>query len=164
MRYVLSAFVKVLEFSGNILPLRASDNKKQLEGIYNKEKGCTMQRVKSYTTTIVALLAVIVIASSLGLSQRMSVEERVKVLKDSLKLSDDQVTKITKILEDQREEMTTAREEHRGDRDAMRAVIEEMMKKTDDKIKGVLNADQASKYEEMMKQRRANMGRRARGG
>ena len=123
-----------------------------------------MRKMESIAGTVLVLLVALICATSAGMSQRMSVEDRVKALKDSLKLTAAQTSKITKILEDQREEMTAAREENRGDRDAMRAVMQDMMKKTDDKIKGVLNADQAKKYEEMIKNRQANMGRRARGG
>jgi periplasmic protein CpxP/Spy len=118
-----------------------------------------MRKVTSFMSTILAVLIMVVFVSSLSVGQRMSVEDRVKMLKDSLKLSDDQATKITKILEDQREEMTIAREKSQGDMDAMRSSMQELMKKSDDKIKGVLKANQASKYEEMMKRRRANMGR-----
>lgn len=92
----------------------------------------------------------------------MSVEDQVKILKDSLKLTGDQVTKITKILEDQREERTTAMSENKGDRDAMRATMQEIAKKTDGKIKKVLTEDQAVTYDRMVKERRAQMERRMR--
>jgi len=93
--------------------------------------------------------------------QRMSVENRVKILKDSLNLTDEQVTNITKILEDQREEMTTARNENRDNREAMQTARQEIMKKTDEKIKALLTEEQAKQYDEMLKARRARMGRRS---
>jgi hypothetical protein len=93
---------------------------------------------------------------------RMSVEDQVKILKDSLKLADDQVARITKILEDQREERTAAVNENRGDRDVMRAAMGEIAKKTDERIKEVLTKDQAITYDRMMKARRARMERRMR--
>jgi len=95
---------------------------------------------------------------------RMSVEERVKVLKDSLKLTDDQATKITKLLEDQREEMTTLMSEHQGDREAMQSAMQNLMKKTDESIKAILTEKQSKKYDTMMKERRERLGRRMRGG
>ena len=58
--------------------------------------------------------------------QRMSVENRVKILKDSLKLSDEQSAKITKILEDQREEMTMAMKDNRDNRDSMHSLMQEI--------------------------------------
>lgn len=84
--------------------------------------------------------------------KRMSVEDRVKVLNTKLKLSDEQRAKITQILEDQREEMTTAMGENRDDRKATRSAVQELMKKTNDKIKTVLTEDQAAKYDTMLKE------------
>jgi Spy/CpxP family protein refolding chaperone len=95
--------------------------------------------------------------------QRMSIEDRVKILKDSLKLNDEQSVKITKILEDQREEMTTAMNENRDNRDAMQTARKEIMKKSDEQIKAVLTEDQAKKYDEILQQLRTRMGRRAQG-
>jgi len=92
--------------------------------------------------------------------QRMSVEERVKMLKGSLKLTDEQSNKITTILEDMREEMTTAVKDIRDNPDSMKAIRREMMKKTDESIKSVLTEEQAKKYDTMMKERRPRMGRR----
>jgi periplasmic protein CpxP/Spy len=92
--------------------------------------------------------------------QRMSVEDRIKILKDSLKLSSEQSIEITKILEDQREEMTTSMNDNKGDRKAMRTVMQELMKKTNDQIKAVLTEDQAKKYDKMLQGRRARLGRR----
>jgi|WetSurMetagenome_2_1015567.scaffolds.fasta_scaffold606468_1 periplasmic protein CpxP/Spy len=85
--------------------------------------------------------------------KRMSVEDRVKILNTKLKLSDEQSAKITQILEDQREEMTTAMGENRDDRKARRSAIQEVMKKTNDKIKAVLTEDQAAQYDKMFKKR-----------
>jgi len=96
--------------------------------------------------------------------QRMSVEDRVKILTDSLQLSADQAKKITTILEDQREEMSTLRDQNKGDRDAMRSAMQDAMKKSDEKIKAVLTEEQAKHYDAMQKAHRMNMGRRARGG
>ena len=79
--------------------------------------------IKRITTGLILVMGVIVLVCTLAQAQaqpqRMSIEDRVKILKDSLKLSDEQSSKITKILEDQREEMTTAMSENRDDHDAM---------------------------------------------
>jgi len=92
--------------------------------------------------------------------QRMSIEDHVKILKDNLKLSDEQSAKITKILEDQREEITTAMNENRDNRDAMQAARKEIMKKADEQIKSVLTEEQAKKYDKMLKERRTRMEQR----
>ncbi len=114
---------------------------------------------------LIVLMGVSSVFSTVTYAQRMrmTVEEQVKILTDSLKLSDEQVSKITKILEDQREEMTTAMGENRGDREAMRTVMQDLMKKTDEKMKAELTKEQAKKYESMMKARRDRMGQRTKG-
>ena len=121
--------------------------------------------VKRMTIGFVLVTGIAILFSTLvhAQPQRMSIEDRVKILKDSLKLSDEQSTKITKILEDQREEMTTAMNENRDNRDAMQTARKEIMKKADEQIKSVLTEDQAKKYDEMLKTQRARMGRRTRG-
>jgi periplasmic protein CpxP/Spy len=112
---------------------------------------------------LILVLGVAILFSALAQAQpqRMSVEDRVKMLKDSLKLSDDQSAKITKILEDQREEMTTAMKDIRDNRDSMQTIRQEIMKKTNEQIKSVLTESQTKKYDAMLKNRRQNMGRRA---
>jgi Spy/CpxP family protein refolding chaperone len=118
--------------------------------------------IKRMTTGFALIIGIAIMFSTLNQAQqqRMSVEDRVKILKDSLKLSDEQSTKITKILEDQREEMTTAMNENRDNRDAMQTVRKEIMKKADEQIKSVLTEDQVKKYGEMLKGRRARMKQR----
>jgi periplasmic protein CpxP/Spy len=118
--------------------------------------------VKRITIGLLLVVGIAILFSTLAQAQpqRMSVEDRVKILKDSLKLSDEQSSKITKILEDQREEMTTAMNDNRGDREAMRSVMQELMKNTDSQIKAVLTENQAKKYDKMLEGRRARMGRR----
>ena len=117
---------------------------------------------KRITIGLAIIFGVTMVFSALTQAQpqRMSVENRVKILKDSLKLSDEQSNKITKILEDQREEMTMAMKDNSSNRDSMRTMMKEITKKADDQIKAVLTEDQAAKYDEMIKARRERMGRR----
>jgi Spy/CpxP family protein refolding chaperone len=114
---------------------------------------------------IVILTGAVSIFSTVSHAQRMrmSVEEQVKILKDSLQLNDEQGANITKILEDQREEMTTTMGENRNNREAMRGIMQDLIKKTDEKIKKMLTEGQTKKYEEMMKTRRERMGQRMKG-
>ncbi|MGD1046109.1 MAG: hypothetical protein ABR936_12440 [Bacteroidota bacterium] len=120
--------------------------------------------IKRMTIGFVIIIGIAILFSTpeQAQPQRMSVEDRVKMLKDSLNLTGEQSAKIKGILEDQREEMTTAMNENKGDREAMRSVMQDLMKKTNSQIKAVLTEDQAKKYDEMLKERRARMGRRAR--
>ena len=94
---------------------------------------------------------------------RMSPEEQVTVLKDSLALDSTQTVKVLAILTAQREEMTKIREAHQGDFQAMREEMMSVRKKTDDKIVAILTDDQKTKYEQMIKNRPTG-GMRGRGG
>jgi Spy/CpxP family protein refolding chaperone len=120
--------------------------------------------INRITRGLVLVIGIAILFSPLAQAQqqRVTIEDRVKILKDSLKLSDEQSVKITKILEDQREEMTTAMNENRDNRDAMQTARKEIMKKADEQIKSVLTEDQAKKYDAMVKSRRARMGQRTR--
>ena len=84
--------------------------------------------------------------------QRMSTTDRVKAMKESLKLSDDQVTKITAIYDAQTKSMDSLRNAG-GDRAAMRP----MMQATNDKVKAVLTPEQAAAFQKEMDERRARM-------
>ncbi len=91
---------------------------------------------------------------------RMSTEERVKILKDSLKLNDEQSAKIKKILDGQSEEMASVFEKYSDNRDSMRTAMQDIMQKTDKKIKSILTKDQAVKYDAIVKERRERMRQR----
>jgi hypothetical protein len=82
-----------------------------------------------------------------------SIAEQIKFLKDKLLLNNEQIKKITIILEDRREEMTIAANEHRGNQKAMRAVTQEIMKKSDVKIKELLIEEQLSVYDGIIQAR-----------
>ena len=114
------------------------------------------------TAALVLLLGVLMLLSSAAQTQpqRISVEERIKILKDKLKLSDEQTKKITTILEDQREELTIAMNDNRGDHQAMHVVIQEITKKTDNNIKEVLTEKQVKVYDKMIEDRQAQVSKR----
>jgi hypothetical protein len=118
--------------------------------------------IKRMTAALVLLLGGLILLSSTAQAQpqRMSVEDHAKILKNKLKLSDKQTKKITTILEDQREEMTTAMNDNRGDQQAMHEVVQEITKKTDNKIKEVLTEKQVNAYDKMIKYRQAQVSRR----
>ncbi len=91
---------------------------------------------------------------------RMTSEERVNLLKDSLKLNDEQAAKIKLIFDGQSEQMGAAFEKYSDNRDSMRTAMQEIMQKTDKKIISILTKDQAAKYDEMVKARRERMRQR----
>jgi protein CpxP len=105
---------------------------------------------------------VLMLLSSAAQAQphRMSVDEHIKTLKGKLKLSDKQTKKITTILEDQREEMTSAMDNNRSDRQAMHEAVKEIAGKTDNKIKEVLTEEQIKAYDKMINDRQARISRR----
>ena len=117
--------------------------------------------IKRMNIVLVLLLGVMMLLSSAAQtqSQQISVEKNIKILKGKLKLSDKQTKKITTILEDQREETTTAMNENRGDRQVMDAVIQEIAKKTDNKIKEVLTEEQIKAYDKTILNRQAQVSK-----
>jgi periplasmic protein CpxP/Spy len=119
--------------------------------------------IKYITAAFVLILGVLMLLSPAAQAQpqRMSVEKHIKILKDTLKLNEAQTKKITTILEDQREEMTTAMGENHGDRQAMHAAVQEILEKTDNKIKEVLTTEEQAKiYDKMIEDRQAQMTKR----
>jgi periplasmic protein CpxP/Spy len=118
--------------------------------------------IKRMTVGLVLVIGFAILLSTYTQAQpmRMSTEERVKILKDSLKLSDEQAAKVTIFLDQQSKEMTAAFEKYSDNRDSMRTTMQEIMQKSDKKINSVLTKDQAKKYDVMQKERRERMGRR----
>lgn len=85
--------------------------------------------------------------------QRMSTADRVKAMKETLKLTDDQATKITAVYDAQNKSMDSLRTAG-GD---MRSQMMPMMQATNDKIKAILTPEQAAAYQKQMDERRARM-------
>ena len=85
--------------------------------------------------------------------QRMTPEERAKVLTDSLALDSTQTAQVVTILKGQQDAMGKIREANQGDFDAMREAMTDLRKKTDDKIMAILTDAQKTKYQEMIKNR-----------
>lgn len=90
----------------------------------------------------------------------MSAEDRAKVLKDSLSLTDDQTKQVQKIYEDSQTEMQNIFQNNMGDRDAMRKAMTELNDKNDKAIEKLLTDEQKTKFEQFKKSR----GQMRRGG
>lgn len=116
-------------------------------------------KIKHIANATAPLLFVVILAlvltdtSRAQQRMRMSPEERAAVLKDSLSLDSTQTSKIVAIIKERQDEMQKIREANKGDFQAMRPAMQELGKKTDDKILAVLNDTQKAKYQEMMKNR-----------
>jgi Spy/CpxP family protein refolding chaperone len=93
-----------------------------------------------------------------------SPEERVKQLKDSLSLSDEQTAKVKTIFEHQQQEMMAAREKAGDDREAMRSAMTEIRTKSDKAILEILNEKQKAKYTKMQEEQQKRMQQRMGGG
>lgn len=83
---------------------------------------------------------------------RMSAADRVKAMKESLKLTDDQTAKITAIYESQTKSMDSLRTAG-ADRSAMAP----LRQAANAKIKAVLTAEQAAAWQKQMDEMRARM-------
>jgi Spy/CpxP family protein refolding chaperone len=95
--------------------------------------------------------------------QMMSVEDRVNQLKTQLGLSADQVTKITAIMQTQRDTMQALREKYGDDRQSMRQAMSGLRANADKAISAVLTDTQRKKYEAMIAQRQKERGDRGQG-
>ncbi len=103
-------------------------------------------------------LAVLLLAFSLSVSHaqqgmRMTPEQRVARLKDSLALSDAQAAKLLPVFQESDKKREAAFAAAGDDRDARRAAMRSVMDTTDVKIESLLTDSQKAKYEDMKKQR-----------
>jgi protein CpxP len=94
----------------------------------------------------------------------MSPEDRAKQLQTTLKLTDDQTTKITAILKVQATKMDSVRTAANGDRAAMRTAMGPIRTASNDQIKAILTPDQATAYQKLLDEQRARMQQGGGGG
>ena len=112
--------------------------------------------------TVILVTGLLQMAYSQGQRMRMTPEQRAKELKEQLSLTDEQVTKVTKIFESSQKEMQAKMGDLQGDRDAMRQFFQKSQAKNDSLIKALLTEDQVKKYEEIQKERMQRMQQRMR--
>lgn len=89
-------------------------------------------------------------------------ERTMERLKEKLSLTKDQEAKIQSLLDKQREAIAKEREEHQGDREAMRAAMMKQRNEIDAEIEKILTKEQKKKYEEYKKERQEMMKKRMR--
>jgi protein CpxP len=118
-----------------------------------------MEKQKRSLWSIIMLFGAMVLFSGFVHSQpmRMTVEERVKSLKDTLALTDEQAEKVKKIYTDSDKQREKLFSDSDGDRDKMRESMMKMREDTDKKIESLLTADQKKKYDEIKKARQSRM-------
>jgi Spy/CpxP family protein refolding chaperone len=100
------------------------------------------------------LLAVVSTAFPQG---RMDPTERAKMLKERLTLTDEQTIKVTDILTASQAEMQKLRDASGGDREAMRAGMQDLRRKTDAKITALLTEKQKKEFEKLRKEQEEQM-------
>jgi hypothetical protein len=90
--------------------------------------------------------------------------KRSQMMKDRLSLSDDQTSQVKTILEDSRTKMEAVRSNSSLAQDDRRSQMMTLRKAENDKIEGLLTADQKTKYEAMQQEMRGRRGGGAGGG
>jgi len=119
------------------------------------------------TSLPAVICAVLLLAGSVSLADaqgrmRMTPEQRAARLKDSLALSDDQVSKIVTIFAESDKKREEAMSSAGDDRDSRMQAMRSVMESTDARIDSILTDTQKTKYDEMKKQRMQGFQRRQR--
>jgi hypothetical protein len=112
-----------------------------------------------YSLALAGLLAVPTLASAQNRGARTP-EERVAAMKESLKLSDEQVAKIKPILVKNQEKTKALREDQNLSQDDRRAKMQENFKSLEEELKPILTPEQLAKYKEDAEKRRQQRGQR----
>jgi len=99
-----------------------------------------------------------------GGAGRMNPEERLKNMKETLGLNDDQVTKIKAIFEADAPKLKSLRDDTALSQEDRRAKLREIIEAQTKQINDVLTPDQQTKWKEEMEKRRANRGAGRAGG
>ncbi len=84
-----------------------------------------------------------------------SVEERLKMMTETLSLTDDQVAKLKPILAADQEKMKALHDDTALSKEDRRSKSHEIMQSEQEQVKGILTADQQAKWKEAMEKRRA---------
>jgi periplasmic protein CpxP/Spy len=91
---------------------------------------------------------------------RMTPKERTEKMTKDLSLSKEQQAKVLDIFTSAQEKTKAVFDEHQGDRDAMRPLMQKIRQDTDEQLKKVLTTEQ---YDTWQKQRSDMPGRQRRG-
>ncbi len=109
------------------------------------------------------VLGISAVSFAQGRMQR-SPEEQTKQLKEEVKLSDEQSTKVLAVFTAQAKTRDSIRTASNGDRQAMMQAMRPMMESTNAKLKAILTPEQYATYEKAMAERRQRMGGQGGGG
>ena len=87
-------------------------------------------------------------------------EERIAALKETLKLTDEQVEKVKPIFAKNQEKSRALREDQNLSREDRRAKMQELNKALEDELKPILTPEQQAKYKEEAEKRRQQRAQR----
>lgn len=107
-------------------------------------------------------LTLLIPGASRAQRARMSLDDRVKAITDSLSLTKVQSDSVRIIYMAADSERSKIFEKNQGDRSAMRAAMGDIMKRVDAKIEVLLTDEQKAKYEKMKQERPPMAGGRGR--
>ncbi|MDB5133901.1 MAG: hypothetical protein JWP37_504 [Mucilaginibacter sp.] len=113
--------------------------------------------MKKFLLMCCFLIGITAVSRAQGGGQRRSPEDQAKQLQTQLSLNDDQTAKITAIYKVQATKRDSIRTASNGDREAMMKSMMPLMMSTNDKIKAILTADQATAYDKIIKERMDRM-------
>lgn len=85
----------------------------------------------------------------------LRMQRHIQMLQDSLGLTADQTSQIKTIMENEQKQMIADREKHSSDIKALQTARTETRNSTDKEIRNVLNKEQQTKYDRMLKERQS---------
>ena len=94
-------------------------------------------------------------------AKRLSLDERLAKMKDNLSLTDEQVTAIKGLFQDQQTQLTTIRRDISLTRDEKKEKSKAVIADTRTKVEAVLTDEQKAKADELRKQRAAKGAQKA---
>jgi len=117
-----------------------------------------MKAIRTFFTSRTFLLSAIVLVISVAplaaQRQRMSVDDRVKMMTEQLTLTTKQADSVRAIYTEADKKRSELFNQHQDDRSAMREEMMKVMDDVDKKIEAILTADQKTKYVKMQEERR----------
>lgn len=102
---------------------------------------------------ITSIIVLFIISISIFAQNRMTPEERTKMLKEKLGLTEEQTQKVELILAQSSEKIKELHSENKGNRDQFRQIMQD----TNGEIEKILTDDQKQAYEKMLQERRKGM-------
>jgi hypothetical protein len=124
--------------------------------VVNYVNSSIIKGTKMKNLLVILSFAIIAFSLSVYAQGRFTPQERLKMLKDRLSLTDEQSSKVEKILLKSDEDMKKLRANDNPDREAFMKIRDN----ADQEIQKVLNEKQKTEYNKMLEERRNRAGNR----